>query len=169
MLRCQRPQIPTELTWNFIQIFVGDTDMDDSDGDWTLIAQPTPKQKSTPKQVPIYCARNAVSLQQPLQKGGKAVPPFCRPASLTASVPSVTSTNRQLDSEVSLQLHTLNTLPSKCKNTETQSFPAPRGGSSKQVRAQSSTTPAELVARWMILVNSVGALSTIWRDYRQST
>ena len=151
-----------------LQLDLGDMDMDDSDGDWTFISQPTPKQKSTPKQVPAYCARNAVSLQQPLQKGGKAVPPFCRPASLTVPVPSVGSSTRQLDSEVSLQLHTSANLPSKCKNTETRSFPAPRGGSSKPVAAQSSTIPAELVARWMILVNSVGALSTIWRDYHQS-
>ena len=77
-----------------LQLDLGDMDMDDSDGDWTFISQPTPKQKSTPKQVPAYCARNAVSLQQPLQKGGKAVPPFCRPASLTVPVPSVGSSTR---------------------------------------------------------------------------
>mgnify|MGYP000120321125 CR=1 FL=1 len=92
--------------------------MDDSDGDWIVIAQPTPKKQSTPKQVPIFCARTAVSLQQPLKKGGKAVPPFSRPASLTASVPSVASTSRQLDPDVPLQLHTSTTLPGKRKNPE---------------------------------------------------
>ena len=143
--------------------------MEDSHRDWTLIAQPTPKKQSTPKQVPTYCARTAVSLQQPLEKGGKAVPLFSRPASLTASMPSVVSTNRQLDPDVPLQLHTSNRLPSKRKTPETQFFPSPRGGSSKPVIVQFSSVPAELLARWMILVHSVGALSTIWRDYHQST
>ena len=142
--------------------------MDDSDRDWTLIAQPTPKPKSTLKHVPVYCASTAVSLQQPLQKGCNAVPPFHRPASLTASVPSVDSANRQLDSEVQLQLHTLHTLPSKREHLDTQSFPDPCGGSSKPVVAQSSTISAELVARWMLLVNSAGALSTIGLVYHQS-
>ena len=142
--------------------------MDDSDRDWTLIARPTPKPKSTLKQVPVYCASTAVSLQQPLQKGCNAVPPFHRSASLTVSVPSVDSANRQSDSEVQLQLHTLNTLPSTREHTETQSFPDPCGGSSKPVGAQSSTISAELVARWMLLVNSVGALSTIDLVYHQS-
>ena len=50
--------------------------MDDSDGDWIVIAQPTPKKQSTPKQVPIFCARNAVSLQQPLKKGGQSCATF---------------------------------------------------------------------------------------------
>ena len=142
--------------------------MDDSDRDWTLIARPTPKPKSTLKQVPVYCASTAVSLQQPLQKGCNAVPPFHRSASLTVSVPSVDSANRQSDSEVQLQLHTLNTLPSTREHTETQSFPDPCGGSSKPVGAQFSTISAELVARWMLLVHSVGALSTIDLIYHQS-
>ena len=142
--------------------------MDDSDGDWIVIAQPTPKKQSTPKQVPIFCARNAVSLQQPLKKGGKAVPPFSRPASLTAPVPSVSSASRQLDPDVPLQLHTSTTIPGKRKNPEFQFISAPRGGTTRPVVAQQSTIPAELVARWMILVNSVGALSNIWQDYHQS-
>ena len=96
------------------------------------------------------------------------MPPFSRPASLTASVPSVASTSRQLDPDVPLQLHTSTTLPGKRKNPEVQFISAPRGGTSRPVVAQQSTIPAELVARWMILVNSVGALSNIWQDYHQS-
>ena len=58
--------------------------MDTDTEDWILIAQATPKRQSAPKQVPVRHRPTVTSLSQPLTKGGKAVPPFVRPNSLTA-------------------------------------------------------------------------------------
>ena len=58
--------------------------MDTDTDDWILVAQATPKKQSAPKQVPVIHRPAVTSLNQPLKKGGKAVPPFVRPNSLTA-------------------------------------------------------------------------------------
>ena len=59
-------------------------------------------------------------------------------------------------------------VPGKRKSTDVQFFAAPRGGKSNQPAVRSSSIPADLIARWMLLVHSVGALSTIWQDYHES-
>ena len=74
---------------------------------------------------------------------------------------------RQSEPEVLQHVHARQ-VPGKRKSSDAQFFAAPRGGKSNQPAVRSSSIPADLIARWMLLVNSVGALSTIWQDYHTS-
>ena len=140
--------------------------LDMEDSEWILITDATPKKKSTPKAVPVFHSKSAPSFQQPLKKGGKPPPVFARPDSLTA--PSTLSRVQPgphlgVDSGFSVVETNL-----KRKTSVSQSISAPLGKRSTAVVPKASGISADLLARWMLIVNSVGALSAVWEEYHLS-
>ena len=133
--------------------------MDMEDSEWILITDATPKKKSTPKAVPVFHSKSAPSFQQPLKKGGKPPPVFARPDSLTApSTLNRVQPGPHLGVDSSFSAVETNL---KRKTSVSHSISAPLG--------KASGISADLLARWMLIVNSVGALSAVWEEYHLST
>ena len=140
--------------------------MDSDISDWTLITDAAPKRKVSPKAVPIFVSQSVPSLQQPLKRGGKPVPEFRRPEVLTApSFPQRMESGPQLGTEPDV---TVLEIGSKRKSSIFKPISAPQGKRSVTHKPDSSTISADLLARWMIVVNSVGPLSEVWQQYHMS-
>ena len=138
-------------------------DIDDHADDWILISTPTPKKRSAPKAIPPTNCRRALSLEQPLKRGGRPAPEFFRPISLTApTTPTVPQRGPELTMEPQ------DTLPQTSSRKTSKVLTAPRGGKSVSLAEKASTIPKDLLARWLILINSVGSLSSIWLEYHMS-
>ena len=139
--------------------------MDPLDSDWIFIpVDATPKKKSSPKPVPAVASKQATSFDHVLKKGGKPPPVFARPASLLQpSVPRVTQPGPQQDFDDSVQDASRKRKPSVFKPIS-----APTSSKTPKPAVRPEVIPPDLVARWMILVNSVGALSAVWSEYHMS-
>ena len=139
-------------------------DVDSIAEDWILISTPTPKKRSAPKAIPTVIGRRATSLEQPLKRGGRPAPEFFRPVSLTApSTPTVPQRGPELNMEVPANLP-----QDSCKKKNSRYLSAPRGVQTGPTTDKASNIPKDLLAGWLILINSVGSLSSIWQEYHLS-
>ena len=139
-------------------------DVDSVTDDWILISAPTPKKRSAPKAIPVPVCRRATSLEQPLKRGGRPAPEFFRPVSLTTPP---TPTARQWGPEPTVDAP-VNMPQDSSKHKSSRHVSAPRGCKAGSLVARASNIPRDLLARWMILINTVGSLSSIWQEYHQS-
>jgi len=91
-------------------------------------------------------------LESIVEEIGRVVPPFVRPNSLSAPADLPP---RQSEPEVSQHVN-VSHVPGKRKSTDVKIFAAPRGGKSDQPAVRSSSIHADSIARWILLVHSVG-------------